>query len=124
MDSGKLFKMTDRTEEFEKQDIEDNKVMNILAYIGILVLVPIFAAKNSQSARFNANQGLVLLILEVAGSFTFGLLSNIPVIGWIFGTLAYVWGAGCAVLAVFGIVNSARGFVKELPIVGQFKILK
>ena len=65
-----LFAMTDRTAEFEQEDIQKNKVMNILAYIGILVLVPIFAAKESKSARFNANQGLVILILAAAGSIT------------------------------------------------------
>ena len=102
--------------------------MNILAYIGILVLVPIFAAKNSKVARFSANQGLINLILAAAGSFTFGILSTI--FSWlkpleiIFSTLGYVWGAGCGVLAVLGIVNSARGIIKELPIIGKFKILK
>ena len=59
MDSKNLFSVVDRTAEFESQDIQDNKVMNILAYIGILVLVPIFAAKNSKVARFSSNQGLI-----------------------------------------------------------------
>ena len=130
MESNNLFKMVDRTAEFEQDDVQNNKTMNILAYIGILVLVPIFAAKDSKSARFNANQGLILLILEAAGSITFGIISAIfsmPVLRmlkWIPDTLSWVWWAGCAVLAVFGIVNSARGFVKELPIVGKFQILK
>jgi len=30
-----------------KKDAEDNKIMGILAYLGILVLVPILAAKES-----------------------------------------------------------------------------
>ena len=71
MASNNLFAMTDRTPEFEQEDIQNNKVMSILAYIGPLVLVTIFAAKDSKSARFNANQGLVLLILEAAGSTPF-----------------------------------------------------
>ena len=120
--------MTDRTPEFEQEDIQNNKVMSILAYIGPLVLVTIFAAKDSKSARFNANQGLVLLILEAAGSITFGIisaiLSKLPFIRWIPDTLGWLWGVACTVLAVFGIVNAARGFVKELPIIGRFKILK
>ena len=128
MASNNLFAMTDRTPEFEQEDIQNNKVMSILAYIGPLVLVTIFAAKDSKSARFNANQGLVLLILEAAGSITFGIisaiLSKLPFIRWIPDTLGWLWGVACAVLAVFGIVNAARGFVKELPVAGKFKILK
>ena len=128
MASNNLFAMTDRTPEFEQEDIQNNKVMSILAYIGPLVLVTIFAAKDSKSARFNANKGLVLLILEAAGSITFGIisaiLSKLPFIRWIPDTLGWLWGVACTVLAVFGIVNAARGFVKELPIIGRFKILK
>lgn len=128
MDSKKLFAMTDRTAEFEQEDIQNNKVMNILAYIGPLVFVTIFAAKDSKSARFNANQGLVLLILAAAGSITFGVLSaifwRVGALKVIFDILGWLWSVGCAVLMVLGIVNSARGFVKELPIVGQVKILK
>ena len=128
MASNNLFAMADRTPEFEQEDIQNNKVMSILAYIGPLVLVTIFAAKDSKSARFNANQGLVLLILEAVGSITFGIisaiLSKLPFIRWIPDTLGWLWGVACTVLAVFGIVNAARGFVKELPIIGRFKILK
>ena len=123
-----LFAMTDRTAEFEQEDIQKNKVMNILAYIGILVLVPIFAAKESKSARFNANQGLVILILAAAGSITFGILSaifsKVFVLKLVFDVVAWAWSVCCAVLMVLGIVNSARGLFKELPIVGGVKILK
>ena len=37
-----------------------------MAYIGFLVLVPLIAVPKSKFARFHANQGLVLLIGEVA----------------------------------------------------------
>ena len=56
----------DRTAEFDKADISANKVYAILAYIGFLVLVPLIAVPKSKFARFHANQGLVLLIGEVA----------------------------------------------------------
>ena len=35
-----------------QQDVEQNKVMAVLAYFGILVLIPILAAKESKFARF------------------------------------------------------------------------
>lgn len=56
---------TDTTAEFDSKDITDNKVMAVLAYIGILFLIPLLAAPNSRFARFHANQGLVLFLAEV-----------------------------------------------------------
>ena len=55
----------DTTSEFDKEDIQKNTFMAILAYFGILVLIPIFAAKDSKFARFHSNQGLILLIVAI-----------------------------------------------------------
>ena len=65
-------KTADLTDQFDKADVEQNKVMAILAYFGILVLIPILAAKDSKFARFHANQGLLLCI---------GLRSDRPLAG-------------------------------------------
>ena len=43
-------------------DAEQNKVFGILAYLGILCLIPLLAAKDSRFARYHANQGLVLFL--------------------------------------------------------------
>lgn len=117
-------KVTDRTAEFEKQDADQNKVMGILAYIGPLVFVPMFAAKESKWARFHANQGLVLFILEAAISITSSILSKIPYIGWLLSLVLWLADVAVVVLAVLGIVSAAKGQAKELPIIGGFKILK
>ncbi len=119
-----LFKVVDRTEEFEEKDRQDNKAMSILAYIGPLFLVPLFAAKESKSARFNTNQGIINCIILAGTSIVLGLLGLIPYVGIIFRILEWAVSAGCTVLAVLGIVNAARGKVVELPIIGKFKILK
>ncbi|MBO4363977.1 MAG: hypothetical protein J5912_06325, partial [Clostridia bacterium] len=52
--------------ENDTQDINDNKGLTILAYIGPLVFIPMFVRKNSKFARFHCNQGLILFILEAA----------------------------------------------------------
>lgn len=119
----------DSTEEFDKKDIEDNKVMAILSYIGILVLIPILAAQNSKFARYHANQGLVLFIFDIivgaAVGIVGGILLFIPIIGWIVSTLISL-AAGIAVLAlmIVGIINAANGKAKELPVIGKFRIIK
>lgn len=118
----------DSTSEFSQQDINSNKVMAILAYLGILVLVPIFAAKDSKFARFHANQGLVLFLAEVAFYIVLTIVSAIILaISWklyfIITILSLVW-IVFLVLAIIGIINAANGKAKELPVIGKFTLLK
>ena len=103
---------------------ENNKVMGILAYLGILVLIPIFAAKDSKFARFHANQGLVLAIAGIALSIIGGVLSWIPIVNIIAGIVCGLAGLVLFILMILGIVNVVNGRAKELPIVGKIRILK
>lgn len=107
----------DKTAQFTAEDITNNKAMAILAYFGILVLIPIFAAKDSKYARFHANQGLVLLIVDLI----LIIIGKIPIIGWIVG---FVGGIALLVFAIMGIVAAAQGQAKTLPLVGKYTILK
>lgn len=102
-------------------DAEQNKAMGILAYIGILWLVPLLAAKESPFARFHTNQGLVLFICEVALEIVGIILGFIPFVGWIFTSLLSI---APIPFIVLGIIAAAKGETKELPIIGQFKIIK
>ena len=110
------------------RDAQDNKVMAILAYFGPLVLVPILAAKESRFARYHANQGLVLLIACIAYSIVYGILSWILLaISWrlyFITSIIGIVGIVFLVLAIIGIINAANGRVKELPVIGKFRLLK
>lgn len=115
----------DTTKDYDKQDIEKNKVMAILAYFGILVLVPIFGAKDSKFARFHANQGLILCIIW----FAIWLIGQVfAAISWkLYAVLSIVFIIVyllLTVLAIMGIINAASGKAKELPLVGKYRILK
>lgn len=114
----------DTTTQFDPNDIQQNKVMSIFAYLSWLVLVPIFGAKNSPFARFHINQGLVLAIVEIACWVVFGILGHVPGIRWIAYLAESAVSVVCVVFSVIGIVNAASGRAKELPIVGSFRILK
>ena len=115
----------DYTDKMDAKDIEENKVMGVLAYIGILVLIPIIAAPKSKFARFHSNQGLLLMIIEIACGVLFSLLGLIPTIGWIFSyivnSLVYLC---CLFLLVIGIINVSRGKARVLPIIGGVKLMK
>ena len=108
-------KTADITEQFDKDDIEKNKVMGLLAYI--LFFIPLLAAKDSPFARYHANQGLVLFLAAILSS----VILIIPILGWI---IAPILSIVITVLAVIGIINALNGKAKELPIIGKFKILK
>ena len=131
----------DTTADFDKQDIEENKGISVLSYLGPLVFVPMFARKNSKYARFHANQGLLLFIVSGAYSIVQSILTAIlkGIFPWrwdygyvggrgfIYGALttvlSLVW-IVFTVLAVIGIINTVKGKAKELPVIGKFRILK
>lgn len=123
-----LINTADETAAFAADDIARNKAMGILAYFGPLVLIPIFVAKNSRFARYHSNQGLVLLLAEIAYSIAYGILSRVILaISWrlyslvnIIGLISLVF----LVLAVIGILNAANGRAKELPAIGRIILLK
>lgn len=109
------------------------KTLALEAYLGILVLAPLFGAKKSPFVRFHVNQGIVLfaisLILSILISFNSIIMAAAGAL-WvsiIFGLFNGLYGlASCGVmaLAVIGIINAVKGKMKKLPIIGNFKILK
>ena len=115
----------DTTNEYDPQDIEKNKVMAILAYLGILVLVPLFGAKESRFARFHTNQGLILCIVGIA---LYIIVRILLAISWklaaIVGVFLWIIEIAIFILAIIGIINAAKGRAKELPLIGKYRILK
>lgn len=101
----------------DASDVEKNKVMGILAYIGILFLVPLLAAKESRFAMYHANQGLVLFLAGIA----VGAIAAVPLLGWL---IAIVASPVLLVFAILGIINAANGKMKPLPLIGGISLLK
>lgn len=119
----------DTTNEYDSADINNNKIMAVIAYIGILFLVPLLAAKESKFARFHTNQAIVLLIAEIAVGFVLGVVSAIllaisPVLTILSSLLSAAVSIVSIVFTIIGIVNAATGKAKELPLIGSIKIIK
>ena len=115
---------------FNSEDVASNKVMGILAYLGILFLVPLLAAKDSQYARFHTNQGSVLFIFDIVMwiirlvvnfVITFANLGILSFVGTIISNLL---GLLCLALIIVGIVNACSGEPKKLPIIGSITLYK
>lgn len=108
-------------------DVEANKVFAILAYLGILFVVPLIVARQSKFAMYHTNQGIVLCIVgfvTYVGLVIFSvILGFIPFLGTIVALLVTplfgVIGLGFFVLMVLGIINAAQGQCKALPVIGD-----
>ena len=107
----------------------NDTLMGVLAYIGILCLIPLLAAKDSEFAQFHAKQGLNLFLLEV----------GVAVLSWVLGFMSIVGGLaflglmtmaiwlvqiGFFVLSIIGIVNALNGKKEPLPVIGGIKLVK
>jgi len=109
-----------KTIKADLQDVEKNKAMAIVGYIlPILFFVPLISdAKNSPFAKFHANQQLNLLLAAVVVNIVGGV---IPFIGWfIILPLGMIF---LIVVAIMGIINASKGEMKELPLIGGFKLI-
>lgn len=114
---------------FNEEDVNKNKVFGVLAYLGILFLVPLLAAKDSQYARFHTNQGIVFFIFSVIANAFVGIIGKcfgfIPILGVLVSALlSLAVGVVCLVFLILGIVNACSGEAKVLPIIGNIQILK
>jgi len=105
-------------------DAGDHKGLAILGYIlPILFFLPLLSeeGKKSEFARFHANQHLILLI----AIFGLYILHNILFTMFFMGGFFIMQLINIAFLAfvIIGIINAAKGEMKELPLIGSFKIL-
>ena len=124
MDVNELMQSEDLTKNYDIQDINANKPMGILSYIGILVLVPIFTARESRFAMFHAEQGITLCIGAHIIAFLSIIFGLIPVVGWVFSLLFGLVGLALLVLMIIGIVNAANGQAKQIPVLGKIRLIK
>jgi uncharacterized membrane protein len=109
--------INDRTNSFDRADIDQNKVICALAYLGILFFLPLVACPDSKFGRFHANQGLILLIILFIGGF----INIIPILGYIASALI---GLAVFILFIFGLVNTLNGCAKELPYIGGIQLIR
>lgn len=133
---GDKLKFENITSEFEEQDINNNKVLSLFSYLGILVLIPILAAKDSKFAKFHANQGLVIIIAGIALEviniiinviFNFTIY-KIAIVGTILSILVslifWILSILLLVLVVYGIVSACQGKAVRFPFVDKLTIIK
>jgi uncharacterized membrane protein len=116
------FESPETTYEYDTNDINQNKVFAVLAGTGFLFWLPLVAAPQSRFAKFWANQGLIILIFDIAVSFASKILGIIPFVGDI---IALVLGLALLVYIILAMVWAGQGKAKELPLIGGLiKVIK
>lgn len=102
---------------------DNDKLMGILAYLGILVIIPIAAGGNSKFVKYHANQGLVNLLFGVAIFILNMVLAFIPFLGLI-TLITWVLYFVPTVFAILGIINVVNNQMKPLPLIGGITLIK
>ena len=110
----------------QTQDLvrESDKVQLVLAYLGLLALIPLLTVKDSEYVKWHARQGLALLICYVGATIGVMILSVIlafiPILGWLIIVLMYLalYGGGLA-LVIIGIVKALKPERWQIPIVSM-----
>ena len=103
-------------------DAEGHKFKAALSYLGILVLIPILADKDSAFSRYHANQGLILLIAN-AVLYVLGMICTKLQLG-LTGLAVSLLSLTMFVFGIVGIVHAASGKMKGLPLIGKITLLK
>lgn len=139
----KILDTEDTSKEYTKKDIEDNKGLAILSYIGPLALIPYFKGKDSKYVKYHAVQGMNLLIVWVVFTIFAAILSMIkitkscdhsPIFGvvtncvkvtpwWIKFPIDII-GLCLLIISILGVVYALLGKAKKLPLIDKVNIIK
>ncbi|MCL2679417.1 MAG: hypothetical protein FWF18_03950 [Dehalococcoidia bacterium] len=107
------------------EDIAEHKVTACAAYIVFLLVI--VAAPSSRYVRFHVNQGLLLVTLLGGSSVVVCCLALLSVPILLLSIISTIFLVFCLLLFILGIigaVNAFKGKVKELPIIGKFRLVK
>lgn len=87
----------------------DTKTTSIVAYITWIGLIIALVLGDREGAKFHLNQALVIMLASLL---------------WIMPCIGLLWGIFCFVCAVMGCISAINGEEKEVPLLGQIKLLK
>ncbi|NLI55173.1 MAG: zinc-ribbon domain-containing protein [Clostridiales bacterium] len=96
-------------------------LMGILAYLGVLALIPYLVKDQTSFVRSHALRGMNLLLLEVIAWVAVGIFSWVPVLDSILSGLV---GLASFVLSLIGIINVDNHDDKDLPFIGTIRLIK
>lgn len=104
------------------QDIEDNRLMAAISYVGLLCLIPYLMARRSAFVQWHALQGLRLFLISRV-YFLFTVVIELLVgrialqAGLVLSAVSLLIGLIFPLLAIVGLRAALRGKKQRLPII-------
>lgn len=95
-------------------------IMIVLAYLGILALIPLLVEKDDKEVQWHAKHGLVLLVLWVVVGIAFGVASAIPGLGCITGIIALFLPLPMLIIHIICIVKGVNGDRFLIPGISKY----
>lgn len=99
----------------------DRTIMLVLAYLGILALIPLLTKKDDSEVQWHAKNGLALFVVYIAAAIVLWSIDYfVPVIGCFF-TFAHcaLW-IGYLALIVMSIMKAVKSERFRIPVVTDF----
>ncbi len=95
--------------------------MIILAYLGILALVPLLVEKEDQEVQWHAKNGLVFTVTWIILFIALGIVGLIPYLGFVLSCGLYpILSIGIMVIHIIAIMKGLRGERFRLPVVSDY----
>jgi uncharacterized membrane protein len=118
-----------RTPSTTARGVKQGKGMAVLAYLGILCLIPLIARayKRSPFVKCHLNQGLVLFIAWTAwmiGSILIVYFLRLAALAVPVAIARFAAWIGLLILEIICIISALMGRMKPLPLIGKIKFLK
>jgi uncharacterized membrane protein len=99
----------------------DKKTTGWVAYITFIGWIVAYCAGDKEGAKFHLNQALVIWLGYLCVFAATFILIFIPILGILTIMSAYIF---LLVMFILGLISAITEEEKELPLIGQIKILK
>src|SRR5258708_5280693 len=95
-------------------------IMLVLAYLGILAVIPLVTEKNDPEVQWHAKHGLVLLVAEVILFCILGVLVHIPFLGCLAALGFPLLGLVIMLFHIYLIIKANNGQRVLIPGISEF----
>ena len=102
-----------------EQKRDDDTLMLVLAYLGILALVPYLTVTDSDYVRWHAKQGLTLTGVWFVATLVSGVAMEIPGLGFLFALMMPFFSLTVIVVFIVGMVKAIQGERWPIPFVAD-----
>ena len=129
------FQGKEYTSKFRPEDARASRTEAAIACTGVLFFLPLISVPDSRFGRYWANQGLVILLTEIAALIAWliaggvlQLLGLIPYVGIVFRILRIVFGILLLLAVLFYMALpmsfAVRGRAKDAPFFGFLRFIR